>query len=72
MVRGYDAVVLGGVAQARQAPLDLAPELVEHPVDGDAGSDGGAHHVGLLGAVEALEQRQQPVEVEGEGRLGHG
>src|SRR3954454_11307627 len=57
--------------QARQTPLDLALELVHHPLARDARAERGAHHRRLLDAVEPLEQREQPVEVEGEGVAGH-
>jgi hypothetical protein len=45
---------------------DLGLQLVQHPLAGDARLQRRAHDRRLLGAVEALEQRQQPVQVEGE------
>src|SRR4051812_4595084 len=59
------------LVQARQAATDLALELVHHAVARDARGERRAHDVGLLAAVEALEQREQPREVEGERVAGH-
>jgi hypothetical protein len=49
-------------AYARQPPLDLALELLDHALGRHAGRQRRAHHRRLLGAVEPLEQRQQPAE----------
>src|SRR3954465_1345967 len=57
--------------EARQAPPHLALELVHHALARNAGGQRRAHDRGLFGAVEALEQREQPREVEGEGIAGH-
>src|SRR3954468_12873048 len=57
--------------QAREPAHDLALELVHHALAGDARGERRAHHRGLLDAVETLEQRQQPGQVEGEGVTGH-
>jgi len=54
-------VILGGVVHAGQPPLDLALELVEHEVGGNARGERRAHHLGLLGAVERLQLREQAV-----------
>src|SRR4051794_1258676 len=57
--------------EAGEAAHDLALELVHDALAGDARLQRRADDGGLLGAVEALEQREQPVEVEGEGVTGH-
>src|SRR5262245_15672449 len=54
-----------------QPPPYLALELVHHPLTREPGLQRAADDRGLLGAVEALEQREQPVEVQGEGVIGH-
>ena len=51
--------------EARQPARDLALELVQHPLARDARLQRRAHDRGLLGAVEPLEQREQPGEIEG-------
>src|SRR3954463_12469089 len=57
--------------QAGQPAPDLALELVHHAVAGHACGERRAHDLGLLDAVETLEQREQPWEVEGERVAGH-
>jgi hypothetical protein len=59
------------VVEPGQAAQDLGLQLVQHAVARHPGRERRAHHGGLLGAVEALEQREQPVEVEGEVVRGH-
>src|SRR3954452_3926676 len=59
------------LVEACQAAHDLAFELVHHAVARHARLQCAAHHRGLLGAVEALEQRQQPGQVEGDRVIGH-
>src|SRR5689334_19392809 len=57
--------------QAGQPAPHLALELIHHAFARDAGRERRADHVGLLDAVEPLEQREQPREVEGKGIAGH-
>ena len=57
--------------EAGQSPPHLALEFVEHAVARIARRERAAHHRRLLGAVQPLEQREQPVEVEGERVTGH-
>src|SRR3954451_18143784 len=57
--------------EAGQAAHDLALELVHHAVAREPGLQRRADDGGLLDAVEALEQREQPVEVERKGVTGH-
>src|SRR4051812_23215044 len=59
------------LVQAREPALDLALELVHHAVARDAGGERAAHDRGLLDAVKALEEREEAVEVEWEGVIGH-
>ena len=54
-----------------QPPLHLGLQLVQNALARDAGLKRRAHHRGLVHAVEALEQRQQPVEVEWQFVGGH-
>src|SRR5690348_13429475 len=57
--------------EAGQPAPHLPLELVEHAVARDARRQGAPHHLRLLGAVEPLEQREQPVEVVGEWSRRH-
>src|SRR3954454_8463306 len=59
------------LVEAGEPAPDLALELVHHPVAGDARGERRPHDLGLLGAVEPLEQREQPRQVEGERVGGH-
>src|SRR3954465_7357528 len=59
------------ILEAREPPLHLGLELVHHALARHAGLQRRAHDGRLLGAAEPLEQREQPVEVEGEGVTGH-
>jgi hypothetical protein len=76
-------VIFRGIADPREPPFHLALELVDDARVRHAAVERGTRHRGLLGAVEALEQREQPVEalptrggervvgVQWEGRAGH-
>src|SRR3954454_10678602 len=59
------------LVEAGEPAPDLALELVHHALARDARRERRAHDLGLLGAVEPLEQREQPRKVEGERVGGH-
>src|SRR3954453_16610856 len=59
------------LVQPRQPPLHLRGELVHHPLPRHPGLQRRPPDRGLLRAVEALEQREEPVEVEGKIVGGH-
>src|SRR4051795_9954996 len=50
--------------QAGQPPADLVLELIHHAVARDPGLQRRPHDLRLLGAVEALEQCEEPFEVQ--------
>ena len=52
---------------AHETPLHLALELLEHDHRCDPGLQRRARHGGLLGAVQALQEREQTVQVEASG-----
>ena len=62
---------LARLLQPGEPPPNLALQLVHHPVARDARLERRADDRRLLRAVEALEQRQQPFEIEREGSAGH-
>ncbi len=64
---------LRGVGQTASDPsLDLALDLGEDHLVGDAGGERRAHHGGLLRPVERLEHGEERREVAARGRAVHG
>src|SRR3954452_2836049 len=59
------------ILEPRQPPAHLGLELVHHAVARNPRVQRRAHDLRLLDAVEPLEQREQPVQVEGKGVTGH-
>src|ERR1700760_4177606 len=62
---------LATLVEPRQPAPHLALELVHHAVARDARVQRRAHDGSLLDAVEALQQGQQPIEVQRKIALGH-